>query len=156
MRFDLRVCFVLLLITAVCLSGCTPQPNLVAVGTVTLYNSVRLVFREHFGLGRVVKIAGATTRIEEFMSPGTVVDERLPLWARGRYDICVHWEDPYEIRGISGPMKEGTLHGWVLVAEDLSTHILEFSIVSGETGERLVMLDQWAEPTDREGEIPGS
>ena len=88
------------------------------------------------------------------MSPGTVVDERFPTWARGRYAACVHWEDPYEVRGVSGPMSKGTLHGWVLVAEDLSTHILEFSIVSSETKERWVMLDQWAEPVERGGDDP--
>ena len=154
MRLGLRTYLVMLFIAVACLSGCNPPLDLAAVGAITLYQSVRPVFSEHFGAGRVVKIAGATTRVEEFMSPGTIVDERLPRWAKEDYAVCVHWEDPYEIRGISGPMKKGTLHGWVLVAEDLSTHILEFSIVSGETGERWMMLDQWAEPTDREDDDP--
>ena len=154
MRFGLRTYLVALFVAVACLGGCSPPLDLAAVGAITLYQSVRPVFSEHFGAGRVVKIAGATTRVEEFMSPGTIVDERLPRWAQGRYAVCVHWEDPYEIRGISGPMKKGMLHGWVLIAEDLSTHILELSIVSDETGERSMMLDRWAEPSGRVDDDP--
>lgn len=142
MRSGLTFLVAALVALALLLCGCSPKPDLAAVGTITLFQAVRDTFREHFGRV-IVRIAGSTTRIEESMSSGTIVQERFPAWAKDTYAVCVHWQDPYEMPAVAGPMKRGTLHGWVLVGEDLSTHILEYSLVSEETGDRLVMLDQW-------------
>ena len=53
-------------------------------------------------------------------------------------------------------MRRGVVQAWILVADDLSKHVLEISLVSDETGERLVMFEQWEDPVEADDEETSS
>ena len=127
--------------------GCT-KPNLEAVGLSYLFSAFQEELYEHFETTFVL-INGATISAEDRLSAPIRDDERFPEWARGAYDACVYWEDAYTMRMVQGPMKKGVVQAWILVANDLSKHILEISLVSDETGERLKMIDQWNGPAEQ-------
>lgn len=126
--------------------GCT-KPNLEAVGLSYLFSAFQEELYEHFETGFVL-INGATVSAEDRLTAAVRDDDRFPEWARGEYDVCVYWEDAYTLRMLQGPMRKGIVQAWVLVANDLSKHILEISLVSDETGERVMMVDQWDGPVE--------
>ena len=127
-------------------TGCT-KPNLEAVGLSFLFSAFREELYDHFETSFVL-INGATISAEDRLSPPIRDDDRFPEWARGTYDACIYWEDAYTMRTVQGPMRKGVVQAWILVANDLSQHILEMSLVSDETGERLKMIDQWDGPAE--------
>ena len=154
MRLRTGIRILLLLGLAVCVAGCT-RPNLLAVGSSYLYSAFLNELMEHFETTFVL-INGATASAEDRLSPGTLDEDRFPDWARGEYDACVHWEDNYVLRMVQGAMRRGVVQAWILVADDLSKHVLEISLVSDETGERLVMFEQWEDPVEADDEETSS
>lgn len=150
MRLRTGIRILLLLGLAVCAAGCT-RPNLLAVGRSYLYTAFLVELTEHFESSFVL-INGATLSADDRLSPAIRDDDRFPEWAREQYDACIHWEDPYVLRMVDGPMRKGIVQAWILVSNDLSKHILEMSLISDETGERLAMIDQWDGPVESESD----
>ncbi len=84
----------------------------------------------------------------------TLDEERFPDWARGRYDVCIHWTIPFSMKIFNNDRRPGNSSvfimqpadgwGWILIGER-EDYILELGYqLHGY--DPVTILDLWNTP----------
>ena len=92
-----------------------------------------------------VGVSALESRIEQELSPtrirwqgipasdGGYRNSSIPQGLKDSYEVCVFWRDSFQ---------NGSAWGWVLVASDKSTYILELAI-DWDDGSSTTVVDRW-------------
>ena len=94
---------------------------------------------------KTVGVSALESRVEQELSPTRVRWQGIPASSGGyrnssipqdmadEYEACVFWRDSFQ---------SGAAWGWILVAEDKSTYILELAI-DWDDGSETTLIDRW-------------